>query len=472
VFRGFSDAELAALIAPRALIIEATPGPQVEEPSPARDGRSSGAPGKLEPAPIAAVRAEVERARPTFKALGATDKLTLVEPPTAEPDPGTPAALAAFLHGLRATPRVATIGTVTPTRPLPDPKHRLERQFRQIVGYTQRLAQAAEETRKEFWSKADRSAVENWGKSTEAYRTYFWEEVIGRLPPPSVPLNPRTRKVAESARWTEYEVVLDLWPEAFTYGLLLLPKGMQSGERRPVVVCQHGLNGRAQDTVNRADPIYRGFAARLADRGYVVYANQNPTIFDNTFRWLQRRAHPLKWSLFGIIIAQNQRFLSWLKELPFVDPSRIAFYGLSYGGDTAMRIPAIVQDYCLSITSAVFNQTVFKYTSLTFNSSYQFANTWEAYEFNLGNTFTHADMAGLICPRPFMVERGHRDGVGLDEWVAFEYAKVRLLYVDLKIPERTEIDWFDDGHVINAVKTFPFLDRHLNWTPTFREEKG
>jgi hypothetical protein len=57
-------------------------------------------------------------------------------------------------------------------------------------------------------------------------------------------------------------------------------------------------------------------------------------------------------------------------------------------------------------------------------------------------------------------------------WVAFEYAKVRLLYVDLKIPERTEIDWFDDGHVINAVKTFPFLDRHLNWTPTFREEKG
>ena len=25
-----------------------------------------------------------------------------------------------------------------------------------------------------------------------------------------------------------------------------------------------------------------------------------------------------------------------------------------------------------------------------------------------------------IAPRPFMVERGHDDGVGLDEWVAFE----------------------------------------------------
>ena len=50
------------------------------------------------------------------------------------------------------------------------------------------------------------------------------------------------------------------------------------------------------------------------------------------------------------------------------------------------------------------------------------------YEFDLGNTFNYAEMAALIAPRPFMVERGHTDGVGLDEYVAFEYAKVRRLY--------------------------------------------
>ena len=31
-------------------------------------------------------------------------------------------------------------------------------------------------------------------------------------------------------------------------------------------------------------------------------------------------------------------------------------------------------------------------------------------------------MAAVIAPRPFMVERGHDDTVGMDEWVAFEYA--------------------------------------------------
>ena len=48
-------------------------------------------------------------------------------------------------------------------------------------------------------------------------------------------------------------------------------------------------------------------------------------------------------------------------------------------------------------------------------------------------------MAYLIAPRPFMVERGHDDGVGIDEMVAYEYAKVRYLYANrLKIPDRTD----------------------------------
>jgi hypothetical protein len=85
------------------------------------------------------------------------------------------------------------------------------------------------------------------------------------------------------------------------------------------------------------------------------------------------------------------------------------------------------------------------------------------FEFDLGNTFNYAEMAALIAPRPFMVERGHHDGVGLDEYVAFEYAKVRRFYVRLGLPERTEIEWFNGGHVINGQATFAFLHRHLNW---------
>jgi hypothetical protein len=62
-----------------------------------------------------------------------------------------------------------------------------------------------------------------------------------------------------------------------------------------------------------------------------------------------------------------------------------------------------------------------------------------------------------------MVERGHHDGVAPDEWVAYEYAKARKLYSDLKIPDRTTIEFFDGPHTIHGVGTFAFLHKHLNW---------
>jgi hypothetical protein len=72
-------------------------------------------------------------------------------------------------------------------------------------------------------------------------------------------------------------------------------------------------------------------------------------------------------------------------------------------------------------------------------------------------------MAALIAPRPFMVERGHDDPVGIDEQVAFEYAKVRRLYSKLKIPNDTAIEFFDGGHEINGKGTFEFLAKHLKF---------
>jgi hypothetical protein len=62
-----------------------------------------------------------------------------------------------------------------------------------------------------------------------------------------------------------------------------------------------------------------------------------------------------------------------------------------------------------------------------------------------------------------MVERGHRDGVAPDEMVAYEFAKVRLLYTDLGIADRAAIEFFDGPHTIHGAGTFDFLERHLNW---------
>ena len=208
---------------------------------------------------------------------------------------------------------------------------------------------------------------------------------------------------------------------------------------------------------------YKAFAARLAERGLVTFAPHNPYRGGDSFRVLQRKANPLKKSLFSIILAQHDRILDWLSEQPFVDSQRIGFYGLSYGGKTAMRVPSLLERYCLSICSADFNDWIRKNVTVDSPYSYMFSGEYEMFEFNLGNTFNYAEMAALIAPRPFMVERGHNDGVAPDEWVAYEFAKVRRLYDRLGIGERTDLEIFNGPHSINGIGTFKFLGKQLNW---------
>ncbi len=465
----FGDAELASLIAPRALIIEACRGPQVDGPPPARDGRKGAAPGRLVTPPLDSVRSEFERAHMFYDKLEASANLQLVVSGDGTGQPGTEAATKALLGTLvsdAGAPAAVKAPGEPPTdlRGAYDPRPRLRRQFDQLCAFTQALVKHSARVRREFWEKADTSSIQRWRETCTSYRDYLWDEVIGRFPPASRPPNPRTRLAYDEPKWKGYEVVLDVWPDVFAYGILLVPRDLKAGERRPVVVCQHGLEGTAQKPVHRdMGTAYQAFGAQLADRGFVVYSPQNPYIGRDKFRVLQRKANPLKKSLFAVIVRQHERTLEWLRELPFVDPERIGFYGISYGGKTAMRVPALLEGYALSICSADFNEWIWKNTATHRRYTYMFSPEYEMFEFDLGHTFNYAELAALIAPRPFMVERGHHDGVAPDEWVAYEYAKVRRLYAALGIPDRTEIEFFDGGHMIHGKGTFEFLHKHLKW---------
>ncbi|HEV3083297.1 MAG TPA: dienelactone hydrolase family protein [Gemmataceae bacterium] len=467
----FGDAELASLIAPRALIIEASQVPLVTGPPAAGKGRSGGAaPGRLVTPSLPVVQKEIERAKSLTAGLSPAPCLELVASNDGNGPPWASAAVKLFLDELyphhSAGPSLQGIALSDMMHEFyAKPEVRFKRQFDQFVEYTQHLIREGEYTRRAFWAKADRSSVANWQKTIEPYRDYFDREVIGRFDEELLPPNVRTRKIYDEPKYTGYEVVMDVFPDVFAYGILLLPKDIKAGERRRVVVCQHGLEGRPTDVAdpNKENPAYHKFACKLAERGFITFAPQNPYIFTDRFRSLQRKLNPLKKTLFSIIVPQHLQATEWLASLPMVDPERIAFYGLSYGGKSAMRIPPLVKRYCLSICSADFNEWIWKNASTRSSYSYVGTGEYEIFEFDLGNTFNYAEMAGLIAPRPFMVERGHHDGVAPDEWVAYEYAKVRKLYSDLKIPDRTTIEFFDGPHTIHGVGTFAFLHKHLNW---------
>ena len=133
-----------------------------------------------------------------------------------------------------------------------------------------------------------------------------------------------------------------------------------------------------------------------------------------------------------------------------MDGKRIAFYGLSYGGETAVRVPAVIPDYCLSICSGDFNQWTRKVADPDFPGGFMKSIEWEMPYWNMGLRYDYAEMAGLIFPRPFFVERGQHDLVSTDELVAHEYAKVRFLYSRFGMEDKTGIEFFHGGHSING----------------------
>jgi dienelactone hydrolase len=484
LLREFGDAEVASLIAPRGLVVEYSEGPKVDGPPEVPKGRRGGAAvGALRTPSYEAVKAEFARAEalvpknlrhlhvfagkgekpPPFDSVQALDKFLELLTGKGYEEPKAQHAPVDRRKGF-------------------DPAARQERQVRELEAHVQNLLRGADRTRDAFFLnnttliktlaprgerfrmyRVKEQPPDTFVREVEKMRTHLAKEIIGEIDDKPLPPNARSRKIYDKEKWVGYDVVLDVFPDVFAWGVLLVPKDIKPGERRPVVVCQHGRNGLPQHTIEGDTPSYHNLAARLADRGFVTFSPHNLYRGEDLYRMLNRKGNPLKLSLFSFIVAQHRQAVAWLQSLPFVDPKRIAFYGLSYGGETAVRVPPLVPGYCLSICSGDFNDWARKVCSTDSDYSFMFTVEWEMPYFNMGSTFNYAELAYLMVPRPFMVERGHHDGVAPDEWVAYEYAKVRWLYAQLGFADKTRIEFFNGGHTINGEGTFEFLHKQLDW---------
>ncbi len=214
----------------------------------------------------------------------------------------------------------ASAGSVSQERPL----------IRQWIDYTQRLI------RETTWQRP----VWFGGLSPDQARREL-AGVWGELPEKLLPARAETRLRYSEKTYTGYEVRIPVMGTVEAYGHLLIPSGMKPGERRALVVTQHGLEGRPEDTIlpEKTRIVYDEFARKLVEQGYIVYAPQNPYILGERFRNLQRKANPLGLSMFSFIRAQHRQTLNWLETLPFVDAERMGYYGSSGGTRKAVTPP-------------------------------------------------------------------------------------------------------------------------------------
>jgi dienelactone hydrolase len=485
----FGEAEIATLIAPRPLVIEHSTIPQIKEemvvtengPKQVSGWPYTGYKGTLKTPDDGSVEAEYRRIgellRPGFQTVVLTTGAN--HTPTAF---GSEEALKKFTALLAGKESLAKSGAVPADRRKAfDPAKRELRQVTELEDHVQWLLRDSDQARNRFflyrvmpefaartWStKAHHPtyAPDRFTEKSKAFRKIFREEIIGTFDDEVLPPDARTRKLYDRPRWTGYEVQLNVYDHLKAAGIILIPKDLKEGEKRPVVVCQHGRDDVPQKLVEGDYSAYNNTAAKLADEGFVVYAPYNPYRGEDKYRWLARKANNVGKTLFSFIIAQHDQTLRWLASQSFVDKNRIAFYGLSYGGETAMRVPAALEGYCLSICAGDFGDWSRKVVDTHFKNGFMNSMEWEMPYFNMGSTFSYAEMAYLIFPRAFMVERGHDDLVQPTEWVSYEYGKVRYLYDLFDLSDKTDIEYFPGGHSMLGHKTFDFLHKQLNWPP-------
>jgi len=462
LLREFGDAEIASLIAPRSLVIEYSELPAVVDQK-----------GELKTPAFEEVLREAERidrlTRPGFqhRILVRSNENQPVESWSEEATRAFATLLGCEKFGDPST------GLLRDER-LPDAEQRQLRQLWELDDYTQWLVRDSDQVRADFylykilpefqrprWSTNAVHETTDPAEFIEAsrwYREYLWEEVLGKFEQPLLPARPRSRLIAERDHWVAYDVVLDVFPDLFAWGILMLPKDLGADERRPVVVLQHGRNGLPRKVMEGG---YNNAADKLLQRGFIVFAPHNLYRGEDRYRWLDRKANSVKASLFSFLIAQHDQLTRWLASLPFVDGQRMGLYGNSYGGETAVRVPPILGRYALSICASDFNDWTRKVADTHDWHSFMDTIEWEMPYFDMGSKFSYAELAYLMIPRPFMAERGHHDLVAPDHWVASEFAKVRWLYDQFGLSDRREIEFFQGGHTMKGNKTVEFLEKHL-----------
>jgi dienelactone hydrolase len=344
-------------------------------------------------------------------------------------------------------------------------------QFSQWQSFYRNMALESARKRAARW-RPDYSSVEAYHRSLAAKREAYFD-MIGRYPEAAGPLHARSVQVYDKPGFRGYRLSVRVYDGVDAYGILLEPKGLKAGERRPVVFVQHGLAGIPEHSLGvepneRADAVYSRFGLRLVERGYIVFAPMIATQ-DNIERTkLVRRSHLAGMIPVGMDVRKFGRVIDYLSTLPHVDTSRFAFYGLSYGGYTALWASPGEPRFRVVVSSGHFNDWVVKTTDITLGTAYpHYPNVFDQYNFGMLNEFNHSDLASLIAPRPLLIEMGDFDGVIVEPRALAdaEIGRVLDIYRRLGIPEKGACARFPGPHKIDGAEAYAFLDRWLAWKP-------
>jgi len=303
-------------------------------------------------------------------------------------------------------------------------------------------------------------------------------ETLGLTRMQSTALNPRLIERVRRPGYVREKVLLRTGPDTLMPVYLLLPDPAPQ-RPPPVVLAFHGhgygvkdIVGLWEDGAERSMPdgYHQDFAVALCRAGCAVAAPEISCFGERQtdFSYLNTRigqpvpttcthaamlAFHLGLTVIGLRVHDGMRLVDYLNTRRDMDAARLGAMGISGGGmhtffsaclDTRIRA-CVVSGYFSTFRDSILGMS---------HCACNFAPGLAAFG-------EMSDLAGLIAPRPMLVEAGTYDSIFPLRAVRAGVRAARRVYGVFGAADRIETDYFEGRHRISGRKAYGFLSRHL-----------
>lgn len=313
------------------------------------------------------------------------------------------------------------------------------------------------------------------GKTDEDWRQWrrtFRRNLVRNLGPrpEPIPLEVEVIERVEMPGYTREKILFN--PDAFSTipAYVLIPEGAGPEDPRPAVLCAHG-HGIGKDTVaGVVDADYqKRFAVELALQGFVTMAPDWRGFGERLDRdeWVRRPGRDgcnvaymgygyFGFQLLNLDICDAQRCLDYLQSRPEVNGRRLGCMGCSFGGTMTTYVSALDR----RIKAAVITCYMSTLTD-ALNERGRGNTCGSQFMFGLRRDGDISDVAGLIAPRPCMVQIGSGDACFVEDDALAAYRHLESVYKAAGAQKRLVLDHFEGVHEIDLGPAAAFLQKHL-----------
>ncbi|MCD6232739.1 acetylxylan esterase [Candidatus Aerophobetes bacterium] len=316
-----------------------------------------------------------------------------------------------------------------------------------------------------------RKEFKEWHKKLE----FKLKELLGDFPE-RVPLDPDKLGEEDGGEFIREKYTIATEKNVRVPLYLLKPKNIPEGKKLPAILCCHGHGPFGKDSVagvtfNQSEREKNirahnyNYGEKMAKRGYITICPDfrpfgERVAYTEPFPGRDKcNVYFIKGLLLGeVLLAKNiydgMRVIDFLCEQKEVNPQRIGCMGLSFGGTMTTYISALDE----RIKAA----DIICYLTTTRHYAIETANFCGAqFVPHLYKYADVADIAGLIAPRPLLVESGVNDTCFKFEFSRKAHQHLKKIYESAGALDKLEFEIFMGEHSFAGNKAFSFFDKYL-----------